>query len=139
MPWFAVYRPDGTLASTSSIDPDYAAITRLGWAYKEFNYDVQAPGKRWNESTQDFDDVPIPKDRISVAQFKARFTDAEKDAWFALMRTDDTAGVFNNDLGTMEFVDLDDPYIDRHMGYLVTQRVLTKASTDSNRARAWSP
>ena len=83
MAWFAVYEvATGRLISTGTSVADDASLTARGLAKRTYVDSPQVKTKQWNEATQDFDDVSLPKPRISTRTFIVTIPHTEREAMF---------------------------------------------------------
>jgi hypothetical protein len=111
MPWYAVYEvATGRLASTGTVlDADDAALATRGLAKKEYVEEIQVPTKVWNEGTQDFDTIPMPKPKIDTIDFWKRFTQAEREDIFEAAQTNKAVRGFVQTYRSVGSVRMDDP------------------------------
>jgi len=116
--WYAVYRQDGSLQSTGSVEPISADIDALGWFYKSFNYNIQARDKQWNTTTLDFDTITVPKSTITISNLKKRFTDDEYIEVIKLAKTNDQVGAYIDILNTETAISPDDEKFTKFITFL---------------------
>lgn len=81
--WFAVYDDaTGELVSTGTVVADDATLAARGLVKRVLATNPQVRTSRWNKDKRDFGTVPLPKGRISLAEFLLRLVETERQDLF---------------------------------------------------------
>lgn len=118
--YYAVYRVDGSLQSTGTVKPLDENLAPQNLSFKEFDYNIQVKGKRWNPNALDFEDVPVPKPKITVDDFKSRFSYPEYAGIIAASKTDYMVAAYLDRMSTKVLVELDSPTLKGGLQYLAS-------------------
>ena len=122
--YYAVYREDGSLQSTGTVEP---VNLPAGLSYKAFNFDVQTQEYQWNPTTRDFDQVGPPKERLLLRDLKRRMTLDERAAILQDADSDFKTAAVLDTLNSLQDIERDNPDVVECFKHLRAKGLFTAA------------